>query len=113
VLIFSILPKKNMDPITGTMLLSSIDQTLASIRAALAAGDDPQQTEEARRRLAERAGADIARLVASSRSPGWKDIPDSVSSVLERAAAAADRGDLRRAEEELTAGREELGGPSR
>lgn len=102
-----------MDPITSTMLLSSIDHTLASARAAIAAAADPQQTDASRRVLAEKAAADLARLVAGSRSPGWSEIPAPVAAALERAAEAANRGELAQAEAELSAGREQLGGPSR
>lgn len=73
----------------------------------------PTSGSGARRTLAAHAGADIARLVFSSRDPGWKDIPDEVSGALERAGQAAERGDLPEAEAELTRAREALGGPSR
>ena len=102
-----------MDPITTTMLLASIDHTLASLRAALIAADDPEQTEEAQTGLAVKAAADLARLVVSSRDPGWKGMPEEVSGALERAGRAGEQGDLEEAEAELTRGRESLGGPSR
>ena len=98
---------------TATILLASIDHTLASARAALAAGADPEQTDEARSDLAARAGADIARLVASARSDEWMEVPPAVFDAIERGGVAADRGDLTEAERELTAAREQLGGRSR
>lgn len=102
-----------MDPISTTMLLSSIDHTLASVRAALAAGADAEQTGEARRTLAGGAGADIARLLVSSRNPGWRGIPPVVARALEEAGKAAEAGDLAGAEEALIRARGQLGGPSR
>lgn len=101
-----------MHPIE-TVLLASIDHTLASVRAALAAGADPQQTDDARSELAERAGADIARLVASARGGEWMEVSPTVLAAVERAGAAAHRGNLVNAEHELSAAREQLGGPSR
>jgi hypothetical protein len=102
----------NMHP-TATLLLASIDHTLASARAALAAGADPQQTDDARSALSARAGADIARLVVSARGDEWVDVPSAVFDAIERGGAAADQGDLAEAERELTAAREQLGGRSR
>lgn len=102
-----------MDPITNTMLISSIDHTLASVRAALAAGNDPEQLDEARTKLAEQAAADVARLVVSSRDPSWGDVPPEVTDGIRRSGEAADGGDLQGAEAGLASAREQLGGPSR
>jgi hypothetical protein len=95
------------------IVLASIDQTLASARAALAVGADPEQGDGIRAELGGRAGADIARLVASSRGEDWGQVPRSVRDAIERAGAAAGRGDLRAAEDALTSAREQIGGPSR
>jgi hypothetical protein len=98
---------------TATILLASIDQTLASARAALAAGADPELTDEAIMELADRAGADLARLVVSSRRDEWSGVPPAVFEGIERAGTAASRGDLLEAERELSGARERLGGRSR
>jgi hypothetical protein len=96
---------------TEAMLLASIDQTLASARAALAAADDPEQTEEAVTGLSAAAGADFARLPATPEG-GWEAVPAEVLAAVARAREAAPR-DLAEAERRLTAARELLGGRSR
>lgn len=102
-----------MDPITSTMLISSIDHTLASVRAALAAGKDPEQLDEARTKPAEQAAAGVARLVVSSQDPSGGDVPQEVTDGIRRAGKAANGGDLQSAEAGVAAAREQLGGPSR
>lgn len=98
---------------TAAMLLASIDHTLATVRAALAAAADQQQLDSARAELSGRAGADIARLVASSREDEWTDVPPEVFDWIAQAGASANQGDLDAAEHQLTAAREHLGGASR
>lgn len=95
-----------------TALLASIDHTLASIRAALAAARDPQQTEEARTRLAAAAGADSARLVAEAGPANWDGVDPGVFEAIRRVEEPAHRSDLAAMERALAAAREMLGGPS-
>lgn len=95
------------------MLLASIDHTLASVRSALAAGADPEQEPEARKALSGRAGADVARLVASTRREEWADAPAEVKERIDRSEVAVREGDLEGVERVLVEARERLGGRSR
>lgn len=99
-------------PTDTTALLASIDQTLASARAALAAGDDAEQTADARTQLSARAGADLARLLVSVEKLAGGVVTDAAAQHLRRAEQAARDGDLRAAERQLTAAREQIGGRS-
>lgn len=98
---------------TETALLASIDHTLASVRAALFAGADPEQPEEVRARLGEKAGEDTGRLVAHAEADEWPGVNPTVFEAIRRADEAGRAGDLREIERRLAAARETLGGRSR
>ncbi len=95
-----------------TALLASIDHTLATIRAALAAERDPEQTEEARTRLAGMAGSDAARLVAEAGPANWDGVDTAVFDAIRGVEEPAHRNDLAGMESALAAAREMLGGRS-
>lgn len=98
-----------MDP---NELLEVIDRTIASARAAQAAGADPAQAQERVTDLSGRAGADIARLPTRDVHQEQTNVPASVFEALRQAQAAADEGDLVQAEHHLVAAREQIGGRS-
>jgi len=93
------------------VLLSSIDETLATLRAALAAGEDPEQTQEVRTYLAALFGRQLGRL-PDTPGRGWEGIPGDVFDAVARAQQAATGGDVDMAHSELVAAREMLGGRS-
>lgn len=95
-----------------TALLASIDHTLASIRAALAASRDPEQTAETRTRLAATAGSDSARLVVEAGPANWPGVDPAVFEAIRRVEEPAHRDDLAGMERALAEAREMLGGPS-
>ena len=97
---------------TETALLASIDHTLASVRAAIFAAQDPEQLPEARARLAEKAGEDTGRLVVHADAGEWPGVNPHVFDAIRRADVVAREGDLRGIEERLAAARELLGGRS-
>lgn len=98
-----------MDP---NELLEVIDRTIASARAAQAAGADPAQAPERITELSGRAGADIARLPTREVHEEQTNVPMGVFDALRQAQAAANEGDLVAAERHLVAAREQIGGPS-
>lgn len=97
---------------TETVLLSSIDHTLASVRAALAAAADPEQFPEAITELAGMAGSNIAVLTHSALTNEWQGIPEGVFDAMRQAQVAAQDNDLEEVERVLAGAREQIGGRS-
>lgn len=96
---------------TATVLLASIDHTLATVRAALAAAADPEQLDEAKTELAGRAGADVAVLTHTALTDEWQGVPESVFDYMRQAQEVVG-SDLAQAERILAAAREQIGGRS-
>ncbi|HEV2149648.1 MAG TPA: hypothetical protein VGR37_19770 [Longimicrobiaceae bacterium] len=97
---------------TETALLASIDETLASIKAALVAAEDPEQTAEARTELAARAAADSARLVMEADPSDWPGVDPAILDAVRGIEQPAHQGDLEEMRRRLARAREMLGGPS-
>lgn len=94
------------------VLMASVDQTLASLRAALAAATDPEQTHEARTELARRAAVELANLPEEPSDQDWPGVPGAAFHSIRQAKQSARDGDLEEAHRQLTRARELLGGPS-
>lgn len=97
---------------TATVLLASIDHTLASVRAALAAAADPEQLPEATNELAGMAGSNIAVLTHTALTDDWQGVPEGVFEAMRQAQAAAQDNDLEAVERILAGAREQIGGRS-
>lgn len=93
------------------VLLASIDETLATLRATLAARVDPEQTDEARVELARRAAAELVNLPEEA-GGDWQGVPEEVFTAIGQAKQSGRDGDLDATHEHLVAARETLGGPS-
>ena len=94
------------------VLLASIDETLATLRATLAARADPEQTEEARLELARRTAEELVNLPEERPADDWQGVPDEVFAAIRQAKQSGRDGDLDGTHEQLVAARETLGGPS-
>lgn len=94
------------------VLLASVDQTLASLRAALVARTDPEQTDEARAELARRAAEELANLPDEPSRRDWPGVSEVVFHRIEQARQSAREGDPEAAHQHLVAARETLGGRS-
>ncbi len=91
---------------------SSVDQTLASLRAALVARADPEQTGEARTELARRGAIERANLPEEPSEEEWPGVPGAAFHAIRQAKQSARDGSLEDAHRHLTRARELLGGPS-
>ncbi len=94
------------------VLMASVDQALASLRAALVARDDAEQTEEARAMLARRAASEVANLPDEPSGAEWPGVPAAVFDVIRQAKQRGREGNMEAAHRHLTRAREMLGGPS-
>ncbi len=94
------------------VLMASVDQTLASLRATLAARTDPGQTDEARTELARRAAIELANLPDELSAESWPGVPAGAFQAIRQAKQSARNGDIQDAHRHLTSAREMLGGRS-
>jgi hypothetical protein len=94
------------------VLLASIDQTLATLRAALAARADEEQTDEARIELARRAAIELANL-PSEAGDEWQGVPDTVFDAIEQAKQVGREGSIDGVHDHLVRARESMAGRSR